>query len=108
MVEKIILTRGTTIRIIFSRLSKPLLLLSSRLKTVSEDASRNKVYIMTILFRRMSVITYLIILFIIYCHYLCYRSNQPFFTRVHAQLFYTFMEDQVTILHVNYPAYQVI
>jgi hypothetical protein len=63
-VENIMLTNGTIMRIIFSKLSKPLLVLSSRLNMLREVMNKKTVYSKTILLRRISVITYLIIFFI--------------------------------------------
>ncbi len=54
-------TSGTMNKIRLSRLSNPLEELSSRLKTLSEVASKNKVYAMTILLRNISMMTNLII-----------------------------------------------
>lgn len=65
MVENTILTRGTMIKIIFKSPSRPFAELSSKLKMLKESTNKNAVYASIILFRRISMITYLIIFFIL-------------------------------------------
>lgn len=63
MVEKIMETKGTIKSIRFNKLNNPLAELSSRLKTLKEVISKNKVYTNTILFLRISIMTNFIIFF---------------------------------------------
>ena len=58
--------KGTIIKIIFNKLSNPLALLLSKLNMASEITSVRKVYTRIILFLKILVITYLIILIMNY------------------------------------------
>jgi hypothetical protein len=59
MVEKTMLTSGTTINTMFSKLSTALLLFSSIWKRLMDTSSRKRVYARTTLFRKISYRTYL-------------------------------------------------
>lgn len=56
-------TNGTVSRITLSRVSNPLVLLSSKLKTLQDSTAKIKVYTTTILFLSISKTINLIILF---------------------------------------------